>query len=68
MKKPIILLTVASALVVGIALLFMSRQPKKGTPVETPEQVFCTQDAMMCPDGSYVGRVGPKCEFKACPQ
>lgn len=30
------------------------------------EQVFCTADAMMCPDGSYVGRTGPNCEFK-CP-
>ncbi len=28
---------------------------------------FCTQDARQCPDGSYVGRVGPSCEFAACP-
>ncbi|MFA5098927.1 MAG: hypothetical protein WC461_01760 [Candidatus Paceibacterota bacterium] len=34
---------------------------------EVPEQVFCTQEALICPDGSYVGRTGPKCEFKACP-
>lgn len=27
----------------------------------------CTQDAKQCPDGSYVGRVGPRCEFAACP-
>lgn len=27
----------------------------------------CTQDAKMCPDGSSVGRVGPSCEFAACP-
>jgi hypothetical protein len=27
----------------------------------------CTQEAKMCPDGSYVGRVGPRCEFSACP-
>lgn len=32
-----------------------------------PEPVFCTQDAMECPDGSFVGRTGPKCEFAACP-
>lgn len=31
------------------------------------EQVFCTMEAKMCPDGSYVGRTGPKCEFAACP-
>ncbi len=32
------------------------------------EQVMCTQEAMMCPDGSYVGRTGPKCEFTPCPE
>ena len=31
------------------------------------EQVACTQEARLCPDGSYVGRIGPKCEFEACP-
>jgi len=31
------------------------------------EQVACTQEARLCPDGSYVGRTGPKCEFAACP-
>jgi len=24
-------------------------------------------EAKQCPDGSYVGRTGPKCEFVACP-
>ncbi len=27
----------------------------------------CTQEAKQCPDGSYVGRTGPNCEFTACP-
>jgi hypothetical protein len=27
----------------------------------------CTQEAKLCPDGSYVGRTGPDCEFAACP-
>jgi hypothetical protein len=27
---------------------------------------ICTMDAMQCPDGSWVGRSGPACEFK-CP-
>lgn len=27
----------------------------------------CTQDARLCPDGSYVGRVGPNCTFAPCP-
>ncbi len=32
-----------------------------------PVGVACTQEAMQCPDGSYVGRTGPNCEFTACP-
>lgn len=31
------------------------------------EDVACTQDAKICPDGSAVGRVAPSCEFAACP-
>ena len=34
----------------------------------TPPVVACTMDAKMCPDGSFVGRVGPNCEFAACPE
>jgi len=29
--------------------------------------IFCTEDAKLCPDGSYVGRSGPRCEFASCP-
>jgi len=32
---------------------------------ETP--VACTMDAKLCPDGSYVSRTGPNCEFALCP-
>lgn len=31
------------------------------------EPVACTMDAMVCPDGSSVGRIPPSCEFAACP-
>lgn len=34
---------------------------------EGEEPGFCTMDVMMCPDGSYVGRKAPNCEFAACP-
>lgn len=27
----------------------------------------CTMEARLCPDGSYVGRTGPNCEFAPCP-
>ncbi|GEM_PF-1544988 len=30
--------------------------------------VACTADAKMCPDGSWVGRVEPDCEFAPCPE
>lgn len=32
-----------------------------------PGAVACTMEALQCPDGSYVGRQGPTCEFAACP-
>lgn len=30
-------------------------------------EVFCTMEAKLCPDGSYVGRTPPNCEFSRCP-
>lgn len=38
---------------------------KNNKPDES-EMTVCTMEALQCPDGSYVGRSGPKCEFKAC--
>lgn len=32
-----------------------------------PQQTACTMEAKICPDGSSVGRTGPKCEFSPCP-
>ena len=31
------------------------------------DEIACTMDAMQCPDGSYVGRVAPSCDFAPCP-
>lgn len=31
------------------------------------EGIACTLEAKQCPDGSYVGRTGPQCEFASCP-
>jgi hypothetical protein len=30
------------------------------------ENTVCPMDARQCPDGSYVGRSGPMCEFSPC--
>jgi hypothetical protein len=59
--KNILILVFVILLLGGVAYLLL---PK---PVGEPEPVFCTQEAKLCPDGSYVGRTGPKCEFTACP-
>lgn len=31
------------------------------------EQTFCTMELKKCPDGSYVSRIGPNCQFQSCP-
>lgn len=33
---------------------------------QAPVETLCTMDAKLCPDGSYVGRTGPNCEFASC--
>ncbi len=35
---------------------------------QTTTPVACTMEAKLCPDGSSVGRSGPKCEFTPCPE
>ncbi len=39
-----------------------------GRQNQIEEMVYCTQDVKLCPDGSYVSRIGPNCEFAACPE
>lgn len=36
-------------------------------PALSKDAVMCTMDARQCPDGSYVSRQGPNCEFAPCP-
>lgn len=38
-----------------------------GTTTDYPNPIMCTMEAKQCPDGSYVGRTGPRCEFTKCP-
>ena len=39
----------------------ISDRPFKGL-----KGVVCTMEAKQCPDGSYVSRIGPNCEFTPC--
>jgi len=52
----ILLIIIISASV----MYFISGYPKT-------ETVICTQEALICPDGTAVGRSGPKCAFAPCP-
>ncbi len=53
----------------GLSLWFTVRTPSPAAlpPVVEEPGTMCTMDAMQCPDGSYVGRTGPHCEF-VCPE
>ncbi|MDO8530459.1 MAG: hypothetical protein Q7S10_03605 [bacterium] len=53
----IIAIIFLAAIVVGLVLFFNTSQ----------QEVACTMEAKVCPDGSSVGRTGPLCEFAACP-
>jgi len=59
-----ILLIAGTVVVLLIAGAFLLGKDEVGN--EGP--VACTMDAMICPDGSAVGRSGPLCEFEACPE
>jgi hypothetical protein len=52
------------------SMLALSTVASCSTPsveeAQPADQVMCIQDAKQCPDGSWVGRSGPNCEFK-CP-
>jgi hypothetical protein len=40
---------------------------KKRTDPAMNQQISCAQDARICPDGTFVSRVAPSCDFAACP-
>lgn len=60
-----VLMVILIALGVGGYLIYQKSQAPKIIPPE--DQVVCIQDVKLCPDGTSVGRSGPKCEFSPCP-
>ncbi len=54
----VVILIVIFAGAAGYLILF-----KKSPPLPKA----CTQETRQCPDGSYVSRTGPNCEFAECP-
>lgn len=64
-SKTIVTIVVLVVLVLAGAMYVQSQRSIDDVPA--PDDVACTEEAMLCPDGSYVGRSGPDCEFDACP-
>lgn len=56
-------------LVIAIVLIaaYVAYADYSGMWPFTPKEIACTMEAKQCPDGSYVGRTGPNCEFAECP-
>ena len=62
MKKNIVIVVLLAVIVILLAMNFKFNKQE-----DAPQYVMCTAEAKLCPDGSAVGRTGPKCEFAACP-
>lgn len=58
MNKSLIVLII---IIASATLMYIISGFAKVTPTA------CTKEAKICPDGSSVGRSGPKCEFAQCP-
>jgi hypothetical protein len=58
--KQILIILILMAALFGAGYFYNKKSP--------PERSVCTLEAKLCPDGSYVGRSGPKCEFSPCPE
>lgn len=42
-------------------------RPKPDNRPNPDDMMMCTMEVKLCPDGTGVGRTGPKCEFAPCP-
>lgn len=58
-----------SILIVALVVLFVGAivYSSLNQKAILPQPKACTEEAKQCPDGSYVGRTGPDCEFEKCP-
>ncbi len=70
MKK--IILIGGVVIIAGAVIWFVSSKPlfqeaQNSYVMPNNNSVACTMEAKLCPDGSYVGRTGPNCEFAECP-
>ncbi len=66
MKKPLIIIILV--VVIGGLYWWIKKNEAMTPPLDGGSTGACTADAKQCPDGSYVSRVQPSCEFAACPE
>lgn len=73
MKSEARIIFTGAVLVILFGLLssaLLKNQSQSFTLSERGEDIgsfACTMDAKVCPDGTFVGRVPPYCQFAACP-
>lgn len=56
-----IIIAIVAMGIIGVGFWYYAENTKKDSVL------YCTMEAKLCPDGSAVGRSGPRCEFKQCP-
>lgn len=52
--------------ILTLLLSIITTHSAQALSIYQPSAVACTMEARMCPDGTYVGRTGPNCEFTPC--
>ena len=67
-NKNFILVFVIVVFIFGGLLYIYNPDPVEYENPKNIEPIACTMDAKLCPDGSYVGRIPPDCQFEACPK
>ena len=67
MKKIIILIIILLVLWGGYSYFNRDTTQNLNEIPSRGDEIMCTMDARMCPDGSYVGRQAPDCKFQICP-
>lgn len=66
--KFLLIIVILAAIVGGGILVYQYLWLPKEEAKNSQKPVACTQEAKVCPDGSYVSRIGPNCEFAICPE
>lgn len=65
--KDIIIIIVGLLLFALVWGVWQHFESTRGTALPL-RPIACTDDAKMCSDGSFVGRIPPGCEFSDCPE